>query len=163
MKWFAAVAAAMAPLPESLMYELVQDERVARRVEKLERVCLDELNLLYTVRRSTWQRLAYICQSTLYTEALRRDCIDAAQVALAFVTYRIFSEARSMPWLLCYGNVDKNLEDLKADEVEPEDLTARKIQQLLKWDDEQGPPILILLPSLPHFTFQHSHPNTKRD
>ena len=138
VKWFAAVSAAVAPLPESFMYEVSKDERVAIRVDVLERVCLDELTLLYTVRKSTWQRLAYRCGSALHTQRLTRDCLAAAQVAMAFLAHRVFSEARALPWSLCYGDMDKNLQELLDDEEDPSDPTAWKIRRLLEMDDGQG-------------------------
>ena len=118
------------------MHEVAKDERVALRHTELEKVCLDQLHYIHSLRMSAFQRLSYLCTRALDSEYMRQDCIQAAQVAMTFLAYRVFAEVQSYPWSLALGDVEKHLDELEAMEV-VEDRTAETIKELL----ESGGPV----------------------
>ena len=77
---------------------------------------------------SIWERLAAFADTS--PGPLRHTVISGALRAVAFMDWRVFKEAESLPWSLVRGDVAANLQALQASDP-PADLVSRKIRYLL--------------------------------
>ena len=129
-KQYAVVATMVAHVADSFLLELLEDDRVAARVDELEAALDDEIDWLHRVPEFTWQRPATLLGEP-GPQLLRSWCLHAGHVARAFIHRRVFTMARSYPWALLHGDVSANLNSLKNAEPVSEPVTA-KIQKLLQ-------------------------------
>eukprot|EP00974_Lingulodinium_polyedra_P093740 9083064-Lingulodinium_polyedra.AAC.1 len=58
--------------------------------------------------------------------------MQVALVSYAFIDSECFTPAGGLPWSLCHGNIERNLEELASSPNRPEDPTAFKIQVMLR-------------------------------
>ena len=137
--WYAAVSSVATFLPETFMAQVAVDERVCRILSDLKDGCNDESLFVGEIKPHVWMRLAYTATSEMqHEDRLRDDCMLATQVAYAFLDYRVFSTARSMPWSLTQGDIVKNLQELYESKDPMGDPIAAKILRL----KEQGHSVL---------------------
>ena len=127
---YACVATVASYVPEGLLLELAEDDRVLRRMEVLEQTVKDELDFVQKLPDPFWMRLSYVYRSALHTPDVRTACLTGAQVAACFITRRVFAAARRAPFSLCHGDIIENVRALFAEAQEPKHPVMRKIWML---------------------------------
>ena len=125
----AVVAAVISPICDSVLVELLEDDRVARRLACLESALESEIRWVREIDDFTWQRLATASPS-VSARTLRTQCLLAGSTICAFLDMRIFREARKYPWKLVAGDVSANLDELERGPAVA-DPTTSKIKTLL--------------------------------
>ncbi len=126
---FCTVASVAAHVPDSILVDLLEDDRVARRIEALEETLADELAWVASLSESFWKRLASVEGKACFHRTLRSDCVVAASIGAAYIKRGLFNVARSYPWSLAIGNIEANLSRLMQEENVQEP-TALKVQAL---------------------------------
>ena len=94
---YAVIAAMIAPVCDSLLLELFEDDRVAQRVEILEDALGSEIEWLSSVHPLIWERMCAVFDSSGPC-ALRAQCLVAASSIAAFCKMRFLGMAREYPW-----------------------------------------------------------------
>ena len=131
----ATLTALMGHVPEAMILELLEDDRVAKRLSLLEQAVQDEIAWLETLGPLVWSRCSHLlhgCPDPLGARVLRSDSITAALVTQSYIDFRVFSHARSLPWSLCRGDIAANLQSLQHSPTEPEDHLCQKLKELLQ-------------------------------
>ena len=120
VKLYMSVAALVSRVPDTLLNELLEDDRLAPRSAEVEQMVIDEVTWLTVLPDQLWKTLSSLSNA----EALdvRNMTIHAAYVALAILRQMVFQPLSGYPWKLCNGDVDQNLDHLAAEE---EDLSAQ--------------------------------------
>ena len=132
-KWYAAIASIATFVPEAFSIAVAEDDRICRRLDELEDIVIGELDWVYTIDRFVYQRLAFIVKGLLWESELKDACLQASQSAVAFLSYRVFSVAHSLPWSLTLGDIGQNLTDLAgAEGPQITDPVSKKICRLLE-------------------------------
>ena len=132
-KWYAAIASIATFIPEAFSISVSEDDRVCRRLGELEEVVQDELEYVFRIDKSVWQRLAFVAKGLLWEGELQDACLQASQVTVAFLAHRVFSVARSLPWSLTLGDIGQNLTELASEGGPPvTDPVSKKICRLLE-------------------------------
>eukprot|EP00969_Alexandrium_andersonii_P208773 9220574-Alexandrium_andersonii.AAC.1 len=127
---FMAMAAMVSYISDSCLTELLEDPRVPLRLESIRAAIESEVQWLASVSPFVWGSLARVIGDCA-GQGLRSDCLRAAQISVAFLEQRLFSEASKLPWSLVVGDKEANLAALKA-MPEPTEPTSAKIWQLLQ-------------------------------
>ena len=109
---------------DAFMLESLEDDRVAMRADMMRDAVYDELDYLCAIPDTVMDRLAHIGHTT--AQPLRHAALSSALRSVAFMEWRIFSEADSLPWSLCRNDVAQNLRDLKSRGAAPTEFVARK-------------------------------------
>ena len=97
---YACTGAVASYVPEAVLMELVEDDRIVRTIDSLERTMLDEMAFVQGLPEAFWLRLSYVYRSTLHAHELRTSIITAATASACFLTRRILTKARSVPYSL---------------------------------------------------------------
>eukprot|EP00969_Alexandrium_andersonii_P248577 10983633-Alexandrium_andersonii.AAC.1 len=126
---FATMASIVAFVSDSVLTELMEDDRVARQVLLLEETLRDEYQWLLNIDGPVWSLLATAC--SLAPLQLRADCCSAGLASVAFITQRLFRAAKAYPWRLAQGDIQEQLLALKSQPA-PEEPTTLKIWKLLQ-------------------------------
>eukprot|EP00974_Lingulodinium_polyedra_P042885 4117610-Lingulodinium_polyedra.AAC.1 len=87
---------------------------------------------LVTLPSHIWDALSLLTE--LSSSELQSECIAAGHIAFHFFWRRVLEPAGQLPWCLCRGDINQNLEELMEEE-EPEEPVSRKIWELLHRDD----------------------------
>ena len=127
---YSTVAGMVCNIPDALLLELLEDSRLAKRVDAVKAVVEEEVVWLQRVPTWTWDRLAALVEG-VNGQTLRSRSLVVSQAILAFLKYRIWDEVESMPWLLCRGDIAQNIADLR-DGPDASDHTTIKIQKLAR-------------------------------
>ena len=109
---YSCVAAVSSHVAEATLLELMEDDRVVRRIDDLENGIMGELEWVQGLPDWFWKRLAFVYRSSLHVDELRTVCLVAANVAAAFITRRLLVAARAPPFSLCYGDIEANVQQL---------------------------------------------------
>ena len=129
---YMALAAIVSYVPDGFLTELLEDDRVAKRLEVLEAVMVEELAWLEGLGGLTWQRLAHVVGPDSSAVEVRSESLLGGQVACSFITNRVLKVARGMPWFLVRGNVGEKMNDLASLSQPPADDVASKLYSLLR-------------------------------
>ena len=133
VKQYAVLAALVSYVPDSFLLELMEDDRVASRLAAFEAVMIEELGWLDKLSPLTWQRLAHVAGSDTWpSQEVRTDVLLGGHLACSYITDKVLTVARGMPWCLARGEVDQKLRDLASMSTPPDDDTATKIHTLLR-------------------------------
>ena len=132
IRTYIVVASIVNFVPESLLLEVSDDDRLARRCEELEGVLAEDLAWVESINEFTWIRLAAFAGSLTSAGQLRSMSIYFSHVAAGFINKRVFSVIRNYPWSLCIGDISTNLDILAVDTSEISDTCTFKIRALLK-------------------------------
>ena len=125
---FFIIALSLCSYPaDAFMLESLEDDRVALRADIMRNAVHEELEYLRNVNDETLQRLADIAQSSV--GPLRHAVLSSALRSCAFMDWRIFTDADSLPWTLCRGDIAQNLQDLKRQCQPPTDIVSRKLSE----------------------------------
>ena len=112
---YAVIAAMIAPVCDSLLLELFEDDRVAQRVEILEDALGSEIEWLSSVHPLLWERMCAVCDNSAPC-ALRTQCLAASSSIAAFCMMRFLGKAREYPWKLLQGDISASIDVLINDE-----------------------------------------------
>ena len=119
IKKFVCAASIVSWVPEGLVYELVEDDRVARNFHKLRDTLLDDLLYVERLSPQVWSRLAGIFQSKGHAAEIKSECILSAHIAACFIVRRVFSVVQSPPWSLTIWDIHQNLAELVHGGLQP--------------------------------------------
>ena len=126
---FVAMAALCSYPSEGMLSELLEDDRVAKRADMLSDTLLEELTWLSNLPEHVWGNIGSTCG--LHAQELRSNTLEAAHVSVAFIRHRTLSMVNEYPWSLLQGDINANLDRLKAAE-RPQESVASKIWGLLQ-------------------------------
>ena len=129
---YCVIACLACTVTDTLLLELLEDDRVGARLEELEATVAGELEWLASIKHSTWARLAALAGDGYSPRVLRSDVLESASLASSFVHRAVFKPARRCPWSLARGSISENLEVLCNQDVVPKDPLAQKVQKLLR-------------------------------
>ena len=129
---YAIIACVASFVPDGVMHELMQDDRVAKILPQLESTVELELQWIEALPRYIWTRLSYIEKSVAWMDDLRSTTMSAAHTAAAFITRRLFKNAHQAPWSLMQGDTVSNIEHLIQNHEEPSEPISAKIWKLSK-------------------------------
>lgn len=132
VKKYMALAAVVSYVPDSFLGELLEDDRITKRLGVFESVMTEELAWLEGLKPLTWQRLAHLAGNETTPQALRSEALLGGQAACSFVTNRVLTAAKGMPWCLARGDLDAKLKDLASLSEPPADDTAAKVYRLVR-------------------------------
>jgi hypothetical protein len=127
---YCAVGALASPVCDSVLMELLDDDRLAKRAGDIMEAMGNEIQWVADISSHTWGRLASIVGACPPAK-LRHTTVVAACTIGAFLNKRLFSAALSLPWRLASGDILANLNSF-ASEEEPVEPTAAKIHRLLR-------------------------------
>ena len=130
-KRYAVVAALTSPVCDALLVDLLEDDRVAQRVDALEESLQSELDWLVSLQPLIWESLSALL-GECGPATLRTQCLLAATTIAAFVKMRFLGQARQYPWRLVQGNISANIDALMDDD-EVSEPTAVKIRTLARF------------------------------
>ncbi len=118
-----------------MIESLLEDDRVCLRAEELRDQLTEELEYVANLGDDIFQRLASCAAVTVGPDQLSSDTRKASLVEASFFWRHVLLEAQQAPWSLASGDIAANLEKLARQPQVPQDVCARKIQQLarLKW------------------------------
>lgn len=131
LRRFAMVATVASLVPDALLQELLQDDRLCRRCLELQEVVTSEMEYIASLGQTTWERLYGLMPSTKSAIALRSDVLLASATAASYMNRHIFDGLRHYPWTLAQGDILHNLHTLSAG-PRPTEVVAGKIYDLLK-------------------------------
>ena len=148
---FVVIAALASYVPDALLKELMEDSRVPLRLEHLKSSIAQEMIFLSQLGMHVWEALAPVAQSA--PPSLRSEVLQVAQTSSAFVEHRVFAAASRLPWRLCTGDIDRNLQELMAS-TEPREPTSKKVWQLLHlgWNKLELRKAIMLMAGCPWAT-----------
>lgn len=128
-RFFVVLASICSYPADSVFGELLDDGRVARRLDTLEATLACEMRFVCNLPDETWSLLA--TAAGVHMQVLRGEAIAAAHVSVAFISSKVFCEARRGAWGLVQGCVDANLAALHQQDGSPDDDTLWKIKELM--------------------------------
>ena len=120
---FAMTLALAAYVPEGFLFEVMKDARVARRQEHLHTTLWDEYSFLSQLPTDVWETLSAAVEMPVFD--LRARVLAAASISWSFIEWRVLRVAARLPWRLCAGDVDRNLDDLLSGECPDEPVSAK--------------------------------------
>lgn len=132
LREFISIVAFGSVVSDALLCCLLEDDRVAGRVDELEAALTEEVQWLLSLPGHVWGRVACVISDSYSGHTLRSLVLLAAFRSLAFADKRILREAKSFPWSPARGNVDENLRRLGAMPDQTES-TTKKIQTLVRF------------------------------
>ena len=127
---YGTVAAVVSKVVDNLLVSLLEDDRVALRLEELKEIASDEMEWIAGLSAYTWERLASGIEDCT-PGFLRSSCLTVASSILCFMKHRVFNVAEELPWSLVRGDRNAKLDALKAG-PQPTALVPLKIYRLLK-------------------------------
>ena len=100
-----AVYAALGAYPvEALSLELLEDDRLGRRLEELKEVVASEVEYLGSVTDATWARLALLAGNAACSgPELKHEVLSVVHTSVSFVHRQVFQEFAKYPYALCAG------------------------------------------------------------
>ena len=116
---------------ESLLLELLQDDRLLMRVGELKQVLLDEISYLDKLPDYFWRRAAACIEIGFDYRDLRHLTLRGAHIGLAYAHMEIFVRIGQGPFTLTQGHIESNLDELATWATPSSSHTVRKIQACL--------------------------------
>ena len=130
LRLLVSIASLASHVPDGVLHELLEDDRLAARTTHLEDTIVSELHTLIFLPDFVWHRMAHQLDPEINHTNLRTMVLQAANTAAAFVDHKILRHLRALPWSLLRGDVSSNLLDLLEAADPPEEPLASKIWQL---------------------------------
>ena len=130
---FIAVSALTSIPVESLLANLLSDDRIARRLSELEDLAHTELSFLDRVPIDVWDHLASAAEMPAGSE-LRSAVLQGAYASIGHVRRGVFDQFKVCPWRLTQGDIDSNLSSLANEDIAAlgADPTTLNIYRMLK-------------------------------
>ena len=128
----ASIVIALSTWPaESFLYELLDDDRLARRPQELWTTVTDEISYLVDLPQELWSTLAAIISNDHTGHALRSDVVFAATTSAGFLHHHVFAAFDSLPWSLTKMDEDVLWPFLEGlDPAECDDALASNLSRL---------------------------------
>ena len=122
--------AAFASFPaESLLANLLEDDRVCVHYDEYRRGLSHEINTLIALPPLVWVLVSDLC-SDLTPNMLRSQVLGSAHTSIGFIDDRVWTRCQDWPWKIAIGDLEKNIKDLVAMEAPPWESVSRKIWAL---------------------------------
>lgn len=145
---FCASAALGSKPSDSLLLELLKDDRLLNRVVALEELAEEDCRWLTSRPDAFWAFLAASLPEAVPASTLRGPVTIVAWSSLAYMQRKCLYEVKQWPWKLLLGPLEETLEELaQVDEEDLQDMTSRKIRQLklAGWPRQSLEEALLLL------------------
>ena len=110
---------------------LSDDDRLLLRYKDYLKIEDDAFEQIGSYRIEVWVYLAGIISDDLHWSDLRSTVIISAHIHCAFFYWRVWRKLTDYPWKLALGDIHSNLENLKSTVPNTNDMTTRKIYDLL--------------------------------
>ena len=124
-----ACAAVSSVVVDSLVQDLMDDDRMALKYEEYHGNCVEEMSYIEQLSMSTWSRLSSITKCFSPVE-LRDAALHVSHTAFCFVDWRLFRKVRDYPWRLTRGDTLANLDQLVRDWYDGDDLPSQQLRDL---------------------------------
>ena len=123
-------AAISSRVPEGFQIELMEDSRVASQYQVLWDAMSKELRWVIDLPEDTWSDLASVagCRA----DELKDRAISAAHLSYHFIWRRVLEPAGQLPWSLCRGDPDANLQELGEMAVAPAEPCSNHLWHLIQ-------------------------------
>lgn len=132
VKMYIVRASFVSYVPDSFLQELMEDDRVVRRLDTFETTMVEELTWLDNLKPNTWARIASVAGPGACPHKLRSEIMHDGQVACSFISNRVLTVARGFPWCLARGDVEQKLVNLASLREPPAEETAAKVYELMR-------------------------------
>ena len=108
---FAMMAGLCSFVGDSFVADVLEDNRVPRRVDELESGLRSEMDFVMSLSHEVYSLVGSVCNFT--GARLRSEVVAACTVSYSYIYERTILPAKNLPWSLCSGNIQQNLSDLK--------------------------------------------------
>jgi hypothetical protein len=108
---------------------LLHDDRLMKQLPAVTAALENGAAKVVAIDTCVWELYASVCEDISVRE-LRSGSIASSHIAMAFVWYRVFRRAKTLPWSLCDGSIEDNIRTLVA-EPEPAEPVSAKLWKLL--------------------------------
>jgi hypothetical protein len=119
MRKYLASAGIAARPAESLLLEILHDDRVGKWLRKYWAVVEEEINYILNLRAYTWRRIALLASDAWDASDCKHQTLHAALVTVGYLYMDIFYEFELYPQCLAQGNVKENLTAFAALPLDP--------------------------------------------
>eukprot|EP00971_Amphidinium_carterae_P348006 6490268-Amphidinium_carterae.1 len=137
-----AVLSLVSYLPESLLADLLADNRLLMQVGRLQAAMHALFSWLEHLSSSFWSLLAAFV--SLPPSLLRDKVIRGSLVSMSYVQVKIFDVVADHPWSLAVGVIAENVQALSELEECPSNGVARKMWALLRAGMSQADMVQVL-------------------
>ena len=127
---FMVQCAIISRVADSVMQDLMEDSRVAKRYDQLWELLAEEMYWVVSLSDAVWRDIAEACHSE--PSKLKADCIAGAHVSFHFFWRRVLELASKRPWSLARGDLKGNLDELKEETEPPGDPFSCQMWHLLR-------------------------------
>ena len=124
VRLYAVVSSLVANVCDSLLFALLEDDRVCLRLQELEDLVVEEYDWLSHLSGDVWRCLSELVPDS-HSQELRSWSLLAASIVQAYIKKKVFRVARSPPWSLILGDVQANVVAVAAREEELESISAK--------------------------------------
>ena len=126
---FMVTCAVASRVAEGVQTVLMRDNRVAKIADSLWDTAAKEVKSAISIPDSTYALLGKLCDRP--GAAVKDDCINAAHISFHFFHRRVLVPAGELPWCLCRGDIERNLDDLAAQEC-PDEPVSKNLWLLMQ-------------------------------
>lgn len=113
LRKFMVIATIVSFVVDSLLVEVLSDDRLAGRGEQLRGGMAEELAWIEGLGPFVWDRLAYVVSEEYDGGNLWSECLHASHVAASYIQRKLFDILAGYPWKLAVGDIDRNLRELE--------------------------------------------------
>ena len=135
VRLYLAVAAVAGRPSESMLFDVLQDDRFLRRSDHCWQILCDEVQYLMAAPDSYYALVAEALKVTCME--YKAHCIDSALTSISYLHQDIWVPLSSPPWMYFIGNCKDNIDALKGDHSVTDPLTVKmKTLALLGFDSD---------------------------
>ena len=127
---YMVVAAVSSWAPDSLMAEVMEDDRLLKRVASLKEIFATEIVWLDSLPLPVWEMLSSIAGPAQSHSVLRHKVLTAVHVSAAYIDRKLFQVLGALPWRLAVGDIVANLRELAGMDGDGLDSCSAKLRQL---------------------------------
>ena len=125
---FAVLASISSRIAEGIQSELLEDSRIASTYASLWDTAAQEMRWVIDLPMWVWSALASVAQSS--PEQIQDEAIAASHISFHFLWRRVLQPASELPWRLFRGDIESNLEAMKAG-PQPEEPCSSQLWELM--------------------------------
>ena len=140
---FAVASAISSRVPEGFQARLMEGPRVASVYDELWAAASKELRYVIDIADDMWKSLAVVAGCS--AGELRDRAIGAAHISYHFIWRRVLEPAAQLPWRLCRGDVDDNLDEIAAMDDEPSEPCTKQLWFLLQGEEVERSQLKMLV------------------
>jgi len=154
---YLAVAAAAGRPSESMLFDLLQDDRFLQRADQCWQILCDELQYLFALPDSFYSTVAEAVK--LSTVEYKSHCTETSLVSIAYLYQDVWLPLSCPPWKYFMGNIRENIDALILDEdvTEPVSLKMKSLARLGYDDDVVAACVLTTETSLTTVLVEQFH------